>query len=208
MRICSESCDNWPRKRLNQFRELVANPEMHSSRAKRIDSRENTERSIERLREKLSHQIVRSDIRWQIPGRYSEVPTCVVTINAMNASVERVVGAIEKLLNDAARDLVEYVDMSPSHNDFGVVERQFRSDPLVLDGASETAIESFPAAAIHETIPAAVSFRGGVVRRLHDRLKDAIVGMAASDDSMHVSSRECRSYIELTVPERQPLTLE
>ena len=207
MKICSESCDNWPRTRLNQFSEVMANPEVYSSQARRMDSREDKERSIERLRGKLSHQIVHPDFRWQIPGRYSKVPTCVVTVEAMNAPVERVVEAIEKLLNDATHDLVEYVDMPPNHEDFSIVEHQFRSDPLVLDGASGTALESFPAAPFHETIPAAVSFRGGVVRQLHDRSNDAIAGMAASDDSMHVSSREFRRYIELTVPVRQPLTL-
>ena len=152
-----------------------------------MDDRERKKRSSERQRGKLAHQIAHPGFRQQSPGRSYKVPACVVTIVAADAPVERIAESIEDVLTDTVHDLMVFVDMSRDHEDFDIVEHQFGSDPRVLVGASGTALESFPTAAFHVTIPAAVSFRPGVVGRLRGCLNDAVMGTAVSDDGMHVS---------------------
>ena len=151
------------------------------------DGREDKERSIERQRGKLADQIAHPGFRRQIPGRSYRAPTFVITILAMDAPVDRVVEAVEQVLVDPVHDLVVFVDMPLDHEDVDIVKHQFGSDPRVLVGASGTALESFPATPFHVTIPSAVLFRPGVVRKLHDRLNEAVLGSAMCDNGMHVS---------------------
>ena len=151
------------------------------------DGREDKERSIERLRGKLADQIAHPGFRRHVPGRSYKVPTYVVTVMAMDSPVDRVVEAIEKLLADAVHDLVVLVDMPHVYEDSSILRYQFSSDPRVVIAATGTAIELFPMAPIHITVPAAVSFDRDLVRQLHARLNDAVMGTARCGDSTTVS---------------------
>ncbi|MDE0433020.1 MAG: glycosyltransferase [Bryobacterales bacterium] len=151
------------------------------------DGREDKERSIARLRGKLADQIAHPGFRRQVPGRSYKVPTYVITVMAMDAPVDRVVEAIERLLDDAVHDLVVFVDMPRVYEGSDVLGYQFASDPRVVVAASVTALELFPVAPIHISIPAAVSFERGVVRQLHNCLSDAVMGTARCDNGTAVS---------------------
>ncbi|MDE0050423.1 MAG: glycosyltransferase [Rhodospirillales bacterium] len=157
-----------------------------------MDEREAKERSIERQRGKLAHQIAHPGFRQQDPGRSFGVAAFVVTIVAADAPVERITEAIGTVLADTVYDLMVFVDMPREHEDFEIVEHQLGSDPRVVVGSSGGALESFPTASFHVTIPAVVSFQPGVVERLHKRLKDAVLGTVVCDDGMHVSI--CRTW--------------
>ena len=157
-----------------------------------MDEREAKQRSIERQRGKLAHQIAHPGFRQQDPGCSFGVPAFAVTIVAADAPVERIAEAIGNVLADTVHDLMVFVDMPRDHEDYEIVEHQFGSDPRVVVGASGTALEWFPTAALHVTIPAAVSFRPGVVDQLQKRLKDAVLGTVVCGDGMHVSI--CRTW--------------
>ena len=151
------------------------------------DGREDKERSIARLRGKLADQIAHPGFRRQVPGRSYKVPTYVVTVMVMDAPVDCVVEAIESLLAGEVHDLVVFVDMPGVYEDSDILRHQFTSDPRVVVAASGTALELFPVAPIHISIPASVSFEKGVVRKLHVRLNDAVIGTATCDDFTAVS---------------------
>ena len=151
------------------------------------DGRESKQRSIERLRGKLADQIAHYSFRGQVPGRSYKVPTYVVTVMATDTPVDRVVGAIENLLADEVHDLVVFVDVPHVYEDSDILGHQFGSDPRVVVTVSGSALELFPVAPIHITMPASVSFEPGVVRKLHGRLNGAVKGTAMCADGTTVS---------------------
>ena len=151
------------------------------------EGREEKLRSYDRQRGKFADLIAHPTYRTRKPGRSYKVPTYVVTILVMDAPVERVVKAIEQVLAGTAYDLVVFADMAQEHADFDIVEHHFKSDPRVLIGASGTALDSFPTAPFHITIPAMVSLQRDVVRQLHDRLNRAVMVTALCDNGERVS---------------------
>ena len=152
-----------------------------------MEGREEKLRSYDRQRGKFANLIAHPTYRTRKPGRSYTVPTYVVTILAMDAPVEHVVKAIEQVLAGTLHDLVVFADMAQEDKDFDIVEHQFRSDPRVLIGASGTALDSFPAAPFHITIPAVVSLQRDVIRQLHERLNRAVTVTALCDSGVHVS---------------------
>lgn len=152
-----------------------------------MEGREDKLRSYDRQRGKFSNLMAHPTYRTRKPGRSYKVPMYVVTIMAIDAQVEQIVRAIEQVLAGTVHDLVVFADMAQEHEDFDIVEHQFRSDPRVVIGASGTALDSFPTAPFHITIPAAVSLQRDVVRQLHDHLNRAVMVTASCDNGFYVS---------------------
>ena len=150
------------------------------------EERARKERSRERQRAKIAHLIAHEDFRDARPGRFFAVPRFVVTLEAGDAPVERIVEGVETVLADRVPDLVLRIEL-PAAGAEGDARREwlddrFGPDPRVRVGPVAAALDVHPATPFHVTLPAGARLARGVVRRLRGELGPAVAATATLPD--------------------------
>lgn len=150
---------------------------------------ESKHRSLRLQHGKTSHLVAHRDYRDARPGRIYAVPQYVVTINARNAPADRVIETTAIILADRVHDLVVRIETSASSDDEGVgqIRETFDPDPRVRVAPTRSALDEFPTAAFHVTLPAGVMFAKDLVYRLRTKLGYAVTATSDLPDGSHVS---------------------
>ena len=139
------------------------------------DNREAKERDNLIQREKAAQLIAHRWFRSARPGRVHQTPQFAVTLQTGGASAERVIKAVADILADRVFDLVARIETSGGDDD-EMAERlrnEFGADPRVRLGAARSALDEFPTASFHLTLPASAAFAPNVVERMRRRLGTA-----------------------------------
>ena len=108
------------------------------------------------------------------PGRIFTVPRYVVTVDAGRWPVQQVIGAVDNVLTDRARDLVVRIEVDAGEDDERLMRlrAEFGRDARVRVAPERDALDAFPASAFHVALPAAAVGRN-LVHRLRKKLGDA-----------------------------------
>ncbi len=152
------------------------------------------ERSLRFQREKAAHLIAHPRFRRPARGRSYAVPRYVVTIDAGRGPVEQAAASAASILAGREHDLVVRIEVDgsdPSDGSAGAerlewLRAAFGPDPRVLIAPARSALDQFPAAPFHVTLPAGVVARD-LVPRLHARLGSAVLAAATLPDGGRVS---------------------
>ena len=154
------------------------------------------ERSLRFQREQAAHLIAHPRFRRPARGRSYAVPRYVVTIDAGRGPVEQAAAAAASVLAGREHDLVVRIEVdgdgSGGGEGSGDAERlewlrgAFDPDPRVLIAPDRCALDQFPAAPFHVTLPAAALAKD-LVPRLHARLGSAVLAAASLPDGGRVS---------------------
>ena len=147
------------------------------------------QRSLRLQRAKAAHLIAHRGLRGNRPGRIFTLPQHVVTVVAEDAPADRIIGIVLDLLADPVHDLVVRIETSPGGGPerLALLRETFDPDPRVRVGSSLSALDEFPTAPFHVTLPAAVVFDPGLVSRLRAKLGDAVTAAAVLPDGAEVS---------------------
>ena len=137
---------------------------------------------------KVANRIAHPRYRGASPGRIYTVPQYVVTVEAGPCPAEQVAEVAGDILADRVHDLVVRIEMDGSGDGerLEYLRHEFGPDPRVRVAPARSALDEFPAAPFHVTLPASVSARD-LVHRLHVRLGDAVVAAALLPDGASVS---------------------
>ena len=138
-------------------------------------------------RGKLSNLIPHATFRPVSPGRSFKVPTYVVTIEGAGAPVAQLTAATERVLADDVHDLVVWIPAAAHNLRRERLENEWGPDPRVRISSSASALDDFPVAAFHVTLPAGIGFRRGLLRRLRAALGSAVRAEAVFADGAEVS---------------------
>ena len=142
------------------------------------------ERRLRRQYGKVAHLIAHRGFRRRSPGRIFQVPQYVVTIEAGSFPVEHVVKIAGDILADRERDLVVRVETCASDEDerSAWLRDVFGPDPRVRVAPACSALDEFPAASFHVTLPAGAAFATDLVHRLRAGLGSAATAAAVLPD--------------------------
>ena len=144
-------------------------------------------RSQDRQKAKLAHLIAHEDFRDARAGCLFAVPRYVVTLDAGDQAFDEMVEKVETLLADRAYDLVVRVVLGPGVAHRDLLRERFDPDPRVRIDPATDALDEFPSAAFHVSLPAGVWFAAGIVQRLHRELGPAVEAFAMLRDGSRVS---------------------
>ena len=136
---------------------------------------------------KAAHLIAHPGFRRASPGRTFTVPQYVVSIPREGAPAHRVFEAAAQVLADRVHDLVVRVETREGDEGFAWLREQLGPDPRVRVASEGSALDEFPVASFHVTLPASVSFPVGLVHRLGEELGDAVAAGSALPDGRAVS---------------------
>ena len=116
------------------------------------------------------------------------MPRYVVTIHAGRARAARIIGTAGTILAERERDLVVEIDLRAGGGDPRPAQlcSAFDGDPRVRIAPAGAALDEFPAAEFHVTLPATVAFPSGLVHRLRAGLGDAVTASALLPDNTAV----------------------
>ena len=114
--------------------------------------------SLELQRAKISQLIAHHGFRRAKPGRSFTVPQYVVTLRAPQSGDVAEVETVEQLLANSVHDLVVWIEEPPGGDstrsaDHEKLRRLLAGDPRVRFGAVGAALEAYPAAQFHITMP-------------------------------------------------------
>ena len=151
------------------------------------EDRERKKQDNNLQREKLSHLIADPGFRRLSPGRAYRVPRHVVTIEAGETPVQRLLEATGELLADPAGDLVVRIEASAGYAGISRLEEYFEAEPRVSVTLEGTALEAFPVSPLHVTVPADAIAGCKLVRGLCAALGDAVTAMTVLGDGSQVS---------------------
>ena len=131
---------------------------------------------------KLSNLIPHATFRPASPGRIFRVPTYVVTIEGARAPAAHLTAAAERVLADDVHDLAVWIEVAAHDPRRERLENEWGPDPRVRIASEASALDEFPVAAFHVTLPAGVAFRRGLLRRLR-----AVLGSAVRAEAVFAS---------------------
>ena len=140
------------------------------------ENREAKDRDNLIQREKAAQLIAHRWFRSNRPGRIHQTPQFVVTLQTGGATAERVIEVVADILADRVFDLVVRVEESGDAADNETSERlrnEFGADPRARLGAAGAALDEFPTASFHVSLPANAAFAPNVVHRMRRRLGTA-----------------------------------
>ena len=154
-----------------------------------LDGKADKERSLDLSgqRGKLSNLIPHATFRPASPGRSFEVPTYVVTIEGARAPAAHLTAAAERVLADDVHDLVVWIQVAAHDPRRERLENEWGPDPRVRIASEASALDEFPVAAFHVTLPVGIAFRRGLVRRLRAALGSAVRAEAVFAGGLAVS---------------------
>ena len=138
---------------------------------------------------KLAHLIADPGFRRGTPGLIFAVPRHVVTVEAGEAPVERLLEAVGELLADPAGDLVVRIETALGRNgdEFTWLKEHFAPDPRVRIAPERPALDEFPVSPYHVTVPAGAVPGRRLVRGLCAALGDAVTATAVLAEGSRVS---------------------
>ena len=153
------------------------------------DGREGKARAQRLQAAKLAQLIAAAGFRRDAPGRTFAVPRHVVSVDAGHAPAERTAEVAERLLADAAGDLVVRIQLRAgcSERDRAWLDEYFGPDPKVRVAPERPALEAFPVSPFHVAVPAGAAFSGGLVGRLRGALGSAATAAVVLADGSRVS---------------------
>ena len=151
------------------------------------DDRERKDALVRLQRAKIAHLVAHHEFRDARPGRFFQVPQYVVTIEPACLPENRVVSLTETILADRAHDLVVRIDLPEDDARLPGLRRQFDPDPRVRVAPALPALDEFPAAPFHVTVPSGAVFARGLVRRLRGEIGVAAAAAAVLPDGSRVS---------------------
>ena len=140
---------------------------------------------------KVSHLLPFHWSRRARAGRSFTVPRHVVSIEWGEAPVEAVLGSVERVLADRVHDLVVWVEERCDDFGFEGLRRALEPDPRVYFGPAGGALDAFPAAAFHVTVPAGPAPEH-LVHALEARLGTAVAAEARLATGTRVAL--CRAW--------------
>ncbi len=145
-------------------------------------------RNLRFLREKAAHLIAHPRFRRPAPGRSYAVPRYVVTIEAARGPVEQVAAAVGSVLAGREHDLVVRIELDGSRDAERLewLHDAFDPDPRVRVAPACSALDEFPAAPFHVTLPA-TALAKDLVPRLYARLGSAVLAASSLPDGTRVS---------------------
>ena len=142
--------------------------------------------SLDLQRAKIAHLIAHHGFRRDRAGRSFTVPQYVVSIGP--GPLEMVFAAVEQVLASGVHDLVVWVEDGADPPGSAVdpltgderewLNRQFGPDPRVRFGPAGGAFDCFPHASFHIALPASVTVKYPLIRRLRWSLSSADLGVA------------------------------
>ena len=128
--------------------------------------------------QRIAHEVLR-DVR---PGCVFRVPRYVVSVDTAALPVESIAGTVETILADREYDLAVRIELPAGDDRREWFDDRFGPDPRVRVGPSEAALDEFPAAPFHVTVPAGIRIARGVVHRLRLHLGPAVSASAVLPD--------------------------
>ena len=154
------------------------------------EDRPRKRRSRRRQMAKVAHLIAHEFFRDARPGCLFAVPRYVVTLDAAALPAERIAETVEAILAEPVHDLVVRVELPAGGTEDDRREwlhECFGPDPRVRVGPEATALDEFPAAPFHVTLPAGARLARGLVHRLRAELGSTVTGTAVLSDGSRVS---------------------
>lgn len=143
--------------------------------------------SLDLQQAKIAHLIAHYKFRRASPGRSFKVPQFVATVETGDAPVDRILPVVEGVLGDRIHDLVVRIEDRPGDGSFELIRRQFGPDPRVRFGPPETALDDFPTASFHMTVPAGADLADNVVYTMRAELGGAVQATMVLPDGSLVS---------------------
>ena len=147
---------------------------------------EHKRRSWRRQRVKAAHLIAHEWLRDARAGCAFTVPRYVVTVDAGALPVEPIARTVETILADPEHDLVVRIELPAGDDRREPLADRFGPDPRVRVGPTVAALDEFPAAPFHVTVPAGLRIARGVVRRLRLQLGPLVSAAATLPDGSRV----------------------
>ena len=138
------------------------------------EGRARKRRSRARLGPRMAQCIAHDVYRQPRAGCSYAVPRCVVTVAGCDVAAERVARTVERILADPVHDLAVRIERLGGDERLGWLQDRFGSDPRVRVPASGSALDEFPTAAFHVTVPAGARLCAAPIRRLRARLGLAV----------------------------------
>ena len=138
------------------------------------EDRGGKERDQEIQGAKLAHLVADPGFRGAAPGRSYTVPRHVVTIEAGDAPLGRLVESAEALLADPEGDLAVCIEAPGDPDARCALEETLGPDPRVHVSAPAAALDAFPVSPFHIALPAGAVPGPGLVRGLRSALGDAV----------------------------------
>ena len=151
------------------------------------EDRERKEQDQDLQDGKLAHLIADPGFRRGTPGQTFAVPRHVVTVEAGEAPVERLLKTVGELLADPAGDLVVRIETAAGRDGLCLLEEHLGPDPRVRVAPERPALEEFPVSPYHVTVPAGAVRGRGLVRGLCTAMGDAVTATAGLVDGSRVT---------------------
>ena len=131
--------------------------------------------SLELQRAKISQLIAHHGFRRASPGRSFTVPQYVVTLRATGSGDVAQIETVEQVLANKVHDLVVWIEESPGGDStrsagHEKLRRLLAGDHRVRFGAVGAALEAFPAASFHITMPGDATVGPDAISRLRRQL--------------------------------------
>ena len=131
--------------------------------------------SLELQRAKISQLIAHHGFRRATPGRSFTVPQYVVTLRATGSGDVAQIETVEQILAGKVHDLVVWIEEPPGGDstrsaDHEKLRRLLAGDHRVRFGAVGAALEAYPAAQFHITMPGDATVGPDAVTRLRQQL--------------------------------------
>lgn len=140
-------------------------------------------RDLDLTREKLAHLVPVSRFRGPPSGRQFIIPHYAVTVRVGDQPRAVIAESVETFLADPNGDLVVRVELAvescPLRTDW--LRERYGPDARVSIAVGTTALEDFPSAALHVSVPA-VPAKRGLLKRLRDALGDGVAARIALPD--------------------------
>ena len=149
--------------------------------------------SLELQRAKISQLIAHHGFRRASPGRSFTVPQYVVTLRATGSGSVAQIETVEQILAGKVHDLVVWIEEPPGGDatrsaDHEKLRRLLAGDHRVRFGGVGAAVEAFPAASFHITMPGDATVGPDAISRLRRQLgADAAASTNPVDPQMGVS---------------------
>ena len=131
--------------------------------------------SLELQRAKISQLIAHGGFRRTAPGRSFTVPQYVVTLRATGSGDMARMQTVEQVLANGVHDLVVWVEEPPGGNstrsaEYEKLRRLLAGDHRVRFGAAGDALNAFPAASFHISMPGDATMGLDAIRGLRRQL--------------------------------------
>ena len=156
---------------------------------RRSDDGDAKRRSLRLQYAKASQLIAHPVLRGDRPGRIFTTPQYVVTVEAGDVPADPIARTVMKLLADRVHDLVVRIALPPGAGGdrLALLRETFDPDPRVCVGPARSALDEFPTASFHVTLPATAVFARDLVFRLRVGLGTAVTAAAALPDGASLS---------------------